>query len=360
MRRQGFTLIELLVVIAIIAVLIALLLPAVQAAREAARRSQCVNNLKQIGIALHNYHTSLDCFPMGQADYAPTNAVHWDAWGVHSMLLSSLEQQTLYNAINFMVGHKTPLTSFWMNSTVSMTRLNVFLCPSDPNAGNGPNVFDPNNNYNDESNDCSYNASIGTTTVEPNASVAYGTWATGGSTGLFWYYRCYGLRDTTDGSSNTIAFAEGLVGGPVATNTYRGTAVLNSGYTADQMYDISQNTAAMLAGLAACNKVFQAGAAANLNRLRGIFWEEGNNGVGWFNTVVTPNSKQYAWSACRSNGGGRPDYATYSNASSFHPGGVNALFCDGSVKFIKDSIAQNIWFALGTKANSEVISADSY
>jgi len=210
---------------------------------------------------------------------------------------------------------------------------------------------------NELTNDCSYNGSIGTTTVEPTATVN-GTWATNGSTGIFWYYRSYGIRDVRDGSSNTVAFSEGLVGGPAAVAGDRGTAVLKSGYTADQMYDISQNITAMNAGLAACNTALKT--PANLNRLRGIYWEEGNNGVGWFNTVVTPNSKLYPWSACRSNGGGRPDYATYANASSYHPGGVNVLFCDGSVKFVKDSVAQNVWMAIGTKASGEVVSADAY
>ncbi|MBX6316332.1 MAG: DUF1559 domain-containing protein, partial [Isosphaeraceae bacterium] len=79
-----------------------------------------------------------------------------------------------------------------------------------------------------------------------------------------------------------------------------------------------------------------------------------------FNTIVTPNSKQHPWAACRATTGGRPDYATYANASSNHPGGVNALFGDGSVKFIKDSIAQSVWWSLGTRANGEVISADSF
>src|SRR3954452_21454853 len=134
---RGFTLIELLVVIAIIAVLIALLLPAVQAAREAARRASCVNNLKQIGLGLHNYHQANDCFPSGGLKtYSPNNNPTLPAntsWSAQSRLLPSLEQQSLYNAANFSIGVDANNDKWQtaMNSTVSITRLSVFLCPSD-------------------------------------------------------------------------------------------------------------------------------------------------------------------------------------------------------------------------------------
>ena len=147
-RRSGFTLIELLVVIAIIAVLIALLLPAVQAAREAARRIQCVNNLKQFGLALHNYHDAFSCFPFGKGDCYMTsipNAPVYARWSAHSQLLGFLEQQPLFNAINFNLPPETPDVSLMgmsfepayqdpnrENSTISRVTINMFLCPSDP------------------------------------------------------------------------------------------------------------------------------------------------------------------------------------------------------------------------------------
>src|SRR4051812_47782341 len=131
---RGFTLIELLVVIAIIAVLIALLLPAVQAAREAARRSQCVNNLKQMGLALHNYHSVHDSFPLGESKNVATagggiNA--WDGWSAQGLMLGAMEQMQLYNAINFNFVPRD-YTFGPTNTTVSYSVVATFICPSDP------------------------------------------------------------------------------------------------------------------------------------------------------------------------------------------------------------------------------------
>ena len=208
--RRGFTLIELLVVIAIIAVLIALLLPAVQSAREAARRAQCVNNLKQIGLALHNYIGSQGKLPPGivtTTSNLPNEYSTWVAWSPQSMLLPYLEQQPLYNAANFSwaccwYGDQAHAT----NSTVIFTRIAGFLCPSDGSAGR-----DNINNY---------HASLGTGITRYNAP-------DGSTNGIFPVYNnsglsnCYGMSDVTDGTSNTIAFGEGLVGNG-QNNTYRG------------------------------------------------------------------------------------------------------------------------------------------
>ena len=165
-RRRGFTLIELLVVIAIIAVLIALLLPAVQAAREAARRAQCSNNLKQIGLAMHNYHQSADRFPQGHSEgadqpaYSDKAYAGWTEWSAQSEMLQYMEGGSIYNAINFSFcgGYNYGLA---VNATAWSTLVPSFLCPSDNNAGAGgrptPGTGTPNIN--------SYRGSVGTTSL---------------------------------------------------------------------------------------------------------------------------------------------------------------------------------------------------
>ncbi|MHC5539014.1 DUF1559 family PulG-like putative transporter [Singulisphaera rosea] len=366
-RLRGFTLIELLVVIAIIAVLIALLLPAVQAAREAARRAQCVNNLKQIGIALHNYHSTNDTFPLGRActGLGAGNTVNcgvWDGFSSQALILGSIEQGAIYNSLNFMQSTTQPA-----NSTGLVAKIKSFLCPSDPNAGSGS--FSGSWNVdNDFSNINSYSASTGTTYV-PGDNSQGGT----SSTGLFAYSFCYGIRDCVDGSSNTVAFAESLTGAPPFTPV-RGNGVGGSNGNptwgnlgSPPVTDANSNPAQVMANLQGCNTAWQ-GAQVILNT-RGYVWGLGSTGFTMFNTIVPPNSKQYPWNSCAfigSGSGGVPSWpnaangANFANASSSHPGGANTLFGDGSVHFIKDSVAMNIWWSLGTRNGGEVISSDSY
>src|SRR5262245_17125416 len=145
---RGFTLIELLVVIAIIAVLIALLLPAVQAAREAARRSQCVNNLKQMGIALHNYHDALGSFPPGHL------GTGWNDWGPLVMLLPYVEQGTLYNTINFANTGNSANPIVGPNVTSFITTINAYQCPSDTDRLTGTILFNGSQTLFGHSNYC--------------------------------------------------------------------------------------------------------------------------------------------------------------------------------------------------------------
>jgi len=379
-RIPGFTLIELLVVIAIIAVLIALLLPAVQAAREAARRSQCTNNMKQLGLALANYESATNCYPLAygqRAVWDPNNNSGtygdsgWGNWSPQAQLLGYLEQRSVYNALNFSIssadncdgGDPGPPAIAGINQTAAVIRIDSFLCPSSPlpvgSYGSYGNVGGlssqlPGNNY---------FGSVGATVCPWTSAKPPGIFATetpNSGTGV------RSSRDIQDGTSNTIAFGE-WKSGDYNTNKLTLTDAINLRvYTVGIVGGWNDPNSQMPGGAAGFPGFLQACAGGakgtvgsnNNKSTLGSTWMMGMLGRTLGTTLLAPNP---TYPNCNLEPwGGDMDAPGMYNLSSYHPGGANAAFGDGSVRFLKNSTnMQTIW-ALGSRANGEVVSADSY
>jgi prepilin-type N-terminal cleavage/methylation domain-containing protein/prepilin-type processing-associated H-X9-DG protein len=346
-NRSAFTLIELLVVIAIIAILIGLLLPAVQKVREAASRMTCENNLKQLGLAAHNYHDVNHQFPYGKGkDYRGSPLVPgvpvYPRWSELALLLPYIEQGNLYNSIDFNYPPETPgmggVVNFMpayqnpqrQNAAPCRSAIKVYLCPSDP-APQPPNWPGQNNYY----------GNMGTTymcdvseqqpsTLDPTAY----------ADGIFYYRSGVRMTDVTDGTSNTAMFSEKLRGQSFP-------------HPRTDMF-IMPVASSMTQAYTQCQSL-NTQTATPLTSKQGYSWVMGEMCCSTYNHVATPNA-----TTCASTGfpGGMQNMAMVVPPSSMHTGGVNVLLTDGSVHYVNDAISLTTWRALGSRNGGDILGPD--
>lgn len=356
-HRPAFTLVELLVVIAIIGILVGLLLPAVQAAREAARRMQCANNLKQLGLALHNYESAFKKFPMG--------GTRDSDFSVHARMLPYLEQANLQNLLDF---SQTAFSGSWRGKVPNplfadafATPLSFFLCPSDP-APNVTSVSVSGETYNYGGNN--YMASFGSGT-QTNTDFRWKT------NGVFYEHSRVGFGDVTDGTSNTVAFSESVRSiGPDqvlpagTTSTFPYQLTLNGSSGTSPRLNAIRGLQATGGGWASYTDSDGMISNPDLSQFWGTFisWRGGNNaalrgrGISWAfsgalngmtNGYLTPNNTI-------------PDIVThwtgYFGPRSYHTGGANVVLLDGSVQFFSGGIDASLHQGLHSTNGGEVIS----
>ncbi|MCA9074758.1 MAG: DUF1559 domain-containing protein [Planctomycetaceae bacterium] len=362
LKRRGFTLIELLVVIAIIAILIALLLPAVQQAREAARRTQCRNNLKQIGLALHNYHDVFMQFPPGRMTPSRGQAIGMDCWYGHLSplyhVLPYIDQANVWNQMdhhNTRVRFGSPLCN--ANGFVNDLDLPAFMCPSDPNHQDGVNTN-------------SYRANWGATAhggrhfgnniaTDPTYTPQAASELDGALGGAFGDASGHSVGKFTDGTSNTSLYSERMIGNNDSGAVFIGNYLhRDSGGTP---YVPGANTDTTASVVAACSAITQADIdTPSSYRVDFGFtsgddpaWYYSSFQMGAYNHIKTPNDP-----IPDCGKGSIPDDESelaLVAARSHHTGGVHSCLADGSVKFVSDSIDATVWSAAGTRAGGEVV-----
>jgi prepilin-type N-terminal cleavage/methylation domain-containing protein/prepilin-type processing-associated H-X9-DG protein len=371
-RDRGFTLIELLVVISIIAILISLLLPAVQSAREAARRAQCANNLKQIGLAMHSYVGTAQVLPPVSIDQAWSGGKQipqpHQNWSQHARLLPFMEQAPLYNAINWdfgargsdgdlvytdpnppdnAVGGRDSIPQM----TVLVMTISSFLCPSDGNPGSsgtfsvgGVNKLVGASNY-----PCNIGLNRRISGGAPDVS-----WKLNGPNYVASSWdntvnATTNMASFQDGTSKTAIFSEWIKGQAVPTGSSRNGLL--------EVYNLGQNSNFFPTDyqfMELCNTV----PITSFNQQwqwKGEWWAFGGTMI--YSHTQTPNRTSCVYHDINQDGRGT---ITMIGASSNHPGGVNVLFMDGSVHFIMSTVNYKTWYAIATPDYGEVVSSDSY